>query len=273
MSDRISLPIPKCTQQTRPFRSHSFNPPRTAPGSHRSRRTLSLPAREKPMIPPMIAESPESLRRSHDRYSFTEQSIQENVYEISWFAPIFGLLASIILFAWACALSISSHEMKKWFREKELRQSNTFLIDKTIPFIMYLLCWKRSAKPRQISACWNIVGVFLWYSTLKTSDRVFSRDVTPCWCLRTMMVSPANPPGIKLYSYAKVSFSFVWKNMHWSLFTSAGSTFISYSAQHMRKGSAVKGPHDHRPKEIEINEYLPAYDEAKIGFLASVFTV
>lgn len=83
MSDRISLPIPKCTQQTRPFRSHSFNPPRTAPGSHRSRRTLSLPAREKPMIPPMIAESPESLRRSHDRYSSTEQSIQENVYEIS----------------------------------------------------------------------------------------------------------------------------------------------------------------------------------------------
>lgn len=188
MSDRISLPIPKCTQQTRPFRSHSFNPPRTAPGSHRSRRTLSLPAREKPMIPPMIAESPESLRRSHEKYSST-QSIQENVYEISWFAPIFGLLASIILFAWACALSISSHEMKKWFREKELRQSNTFLIDKTIPFIMYLLCWQRSAKPRQISACWNIVGVFLWYSTLKTSDRVFSRDVTPCWCLRTMMVS------------------------------------------------------------------------------------
>lgn len=173
MSDRISLPIPKCTQQTRPFRSHSFNPPRTAPGSHRSRRTLSLPAREKPMIPPMIAESPESLRRSHDRYSSTEQSIQENVYEISWFAPIFGLLASIILFAWACALSISSHEMKKWFREKELRQSNTFLIDKTIPFIMYLLCWKRSAKPRQISACWNIVGVFLWYSTLKTSEKCF----------------------------------------------------------------------------------------------------
>lgn len=103
--------------------------------------------------------------------------------------------------------------------------------------------------------------------------KVFSRDVAPCWCLRTMMVSPANPPGIKLYSYAKVSFSFVWKNMHWSLFTSAGSTFISYSAQHMRKGSAVKGPHDHRPKEIEIIEYLPPYDEAKIGFLASVFTV
>lgn len=58
-----------------------------------------------------------------------------------------------------------------------------------------------------------------------------------------------------------------------TLFTSAGSTFISYSAQHMRKGSAVKGPHDHRPKEIEIIEYLPAYDEAKIGLLASVFTV
>ena len=83
MSDRISLPVPKCTQQTRPFRSHSFNPPRTAPGSQRSRRTLSLPAREKPMIPPMIVESPESLRRSHEKYSFTEQTIQENVYEIS----------------------------------------------------------------------------------------------------------------------------------------------------------------------------------------------
>lgn len=41
----------------------------------------------------------------------------------------------------------------------------------------------------------------------------------------------------------------------------------------MRKGSAVKGPHDYRPKEIEIIEYLPAYDEAKIGLLASVFTV
>lgn len=71
-----------------------------------------------------------------------------------------------------------------WFREKELRESNTFLIDKTILFIIYLLCRKRSANPQQISAGRNIVGVFLWYSTLKTSDRVFSRDLTPCWYLQ-----------------------------------------------------------------------------------------
>ena len=55
MSD---LPALKNNVQTRAFRSVSFNrhPPL---GSHRSRRTLSLPTREKPAIPPVITENPE----------------------------------------------------------------------------------------------------------------------------------------------------------------------------------------------------------------------
>lgn len=68
MSDRVTLALPTTNVQTRAFRSHSFNPPPTI-ASHRSRRTLSLPAREKPMIPPAIAEASESSRIVHDQFS------------------------------------------------------------------------------------------------------------------------------------------------------------------------------------------------------------
>ena len=54
MSDRVTLYLPTSDIQTRAF----FNP--SSPlASHRSRRTLSLPAREKPIIPPAILETPE----------------------------------------------------------------------------------------------------------------------------------------------------------------------------------------------------------------------
>lgn len=72
MSDRVTLALPTTNVQTRAFRSHSFNPPPTI-ASHRSRRTLSLPAREKPMIPPAIAEASESLRIVHDQFSSEQQ--------------------------------------------------------------------------------------------------------------------------------------------------------------------------------------------------------
>lgn len=54
MSDRAAL---KNNVQTRAFRSLSFNR-HPLLGSHRSRRTLSLPTREKPAIPPVITENP-----------------------------------------------------------------------------------------------------------------------------------------------------------------------------------------------------------------------
>ena len=55
MSDLAAI---KNNVQIRAFRSVSFNrhPPL---GSHRSRRTLSFPTREKPAIPPVITENPE----------------------------------------------------------------------------------------------------------------------------------------------------------------------------------------------------------------------
>ena len=54
MSDHVTLYLPTSDIQTRAF----FNP--SSPlASHRSRRTLSLPAREKPIIPPAILETPE----------------------------------------------------------------------------------------------------------------------------------------------------------------------------------------------------------------------
>lgn len=58
MSDRVAFALPSHNVQTRAFRSQSFNPPPTL-ASHRSRRTLSLPAREKPIIPPAISETAE----------------------------------------------------------------------------------------------------------------------------------------------------------------------------------------------------------------------
>ena len=54
MSDRVTLYLPTSDIQTRTF----FNPCSTL-ASHRSRRTLSLPAREKPIIPPAISETPQ----------------------------------------------------------------------------------------------------------------------------------------------------------------------------------------------------------------------
>ena len=54
MSERVTLYPPTSDIQTRTF----FNTSSTLV-SHRSRRTLSLPAREKPIIPPVISETPE----------------------------------------------------------------------------------------------------------------------------------------------------------------------------------------------------------------------
>lgn len=67
MSDRVALPLPSGNVQTRVFRSNSFNPPPPL-GCHRSRRTLSLPSREKPLIPPVISENPECSRQESEQY-------------------------------------------------------------------------------------------------------------------------------------------------------------------------------------------------------------
>lgn len=50
MSERVTLYLPTSDLQTRTSSTLV---------SHRSRRTLSLPAREKPIIPPAISETPE----------------------------------------------------------------------------------------------------------------------------------------------------------------------------------------------------------------------
>ena len=48
--------------------------------------------------------------------------------------------------------------------------------------------------------------------------RVFSRDVTAAMLVSlnkgtaAMLVSPINPPGIEIYSYANVFFWFSWKH-------------------------------------------------------------
>jgi len=108
MSDRVTLALPSTNVQTRAFRSHSFNPPPTI-ASHRSRRTLSLPAREKPMIPPAIAEASESLRIVHDQFSSEQQPcLSGNSDDIGWFSPIVGFFLSLLLFAWACLLSLTA---------------------------------------------------------------------------------------------------------------------------------------------------------------------
>jgi len=49
------------------------------------------------------------------------------------------------------------------------------------------------------------------------NHRVFSRDVTAAMLVSlnkgtaAMLLSPINPPGIELYSYANVIFCFGWK--------------------------------------------------------------
>jgi len=107
MSDRVTLSLPTTNVQTRAFRSHSFNPPPTI-ASHRSRRTLSLPAREKPIIPPAIAETSECFRIVHDQFSSEQQPcLSGNCDEIGWFSPIVGFLLSLLLFVWACLLSLT----------------------------------------------------------------------------------------------------------------------------------------------------------------------
>ena len=71
MSDRAALK--NNVQTLSRFRSLSFNrhPPL---GSHRSRRTLSLPTWEKPAIPPVITEDPECSQYAEQ---FTDEEIQK----------------------------------------------------------------------------------------------------------------------------------------------------------------------------------------------------
>lgn len=133
MSDRPTCSVPTSSVQTHPSRSNSCNPPPPL-GSHRSRRTLSLPARDKPMIPPVISENPESGGDQN-----TEEILQPPIecYEIGtliepfgptsctgckflkfviwtillfwstgWLSPVVGFLVSLLLYAWACLLSL-----------------------------------------------------------------------------------------------------------------------------------------------------------------------
>lgn len=73
MSDRATFSTQKCNfVQTRTYRSNSFGPSPQL-GSHRSRRTLSLPAREKPIIPPVIAENPDSSQPIGEQYTMEEK--------------------------------------------------------------------------------------------------------------------------------------------------------------------------------------------------------
>lgn len=112
MSDRVTFTLPANNVQTRAFRSQSFNPPPTL-ASHRSRRTLSLPAREKPIIPPVISETPESSAVAGEQQSDEQQQVclEANYYdEIRWYTPIAGLFVSLLLYAWACLLSLSADD-------------------------------------------------------------------------------------------------------------------------------------------------------------------
>ena len=73
MSDRATFSTQKCNfVQTRTYRSNSFGPSPQL-GSHRSRRTLSLPAREKPIIPPVIAENPDSSQPIGEQHTMEEK--------------------------------------------------------------------------------------------------------------------------------------------------------------------------------------------------------
>ncbi|CAH3152968.1 unnamed protein product [Pocillopora meandrina] len=108
MSDRVTLFVSTNTMQTRAFRSHSYNPPPPTPLSQRSRRTLSLPAREKPLIPPMISENPEYFQTVHEQCLSEDQPCsREACDDVGWISPIIGFLISLFLFAWACLLSMS----------------------------------------------------------------------------------------------------------------------------------------------------------------------
>ena len=82
MSDRFTFALPANNVQTRAFRSQSFNPPPTL-ASHRSRRTLSLPAREKPIIPPVISETPECSAMPGEQQSDERQQLclEANYYD------------------------------------------------------------------------------------------------------------------------------------------------------------------------------------------------
>ena len=82
MSDRVTFALPSHNVQTRAFRSQSFNPPPTL-ASHRSRRTLSLPAREKPIIPPAISETPEFSAVAAEQQSDGRQQVclETNYYD------------------------------------------------------------------------------------------------------------------------------------------------------------------------------------------------
>ncbi|CAH3152973.1 unnamed protein product [Pocillopora meandrina] len=120
MGERItlSLHISDANAQTRAFRSQSFNNPPTL-STHRSRRTLSLPAREKPAIPPPISETPEDSRLDDEMHPPEQQPIQsypENCHnEMYWFTPIAGLLISLLLYVWACLLSLSADDKNTIF--------------------------------------------------------------------------------------------------------------------------------------------------------------
>ena len=78
MSDRATLYLPTSDVQTRA----SFNPCSTL-ASHRSRRTLSLPAREKPVIPPAISETPEVTgeQQSEEQQQICLEANYEGYYD------------------------------------------------------------------------------------------------------------------------------------------------------------------------------------------------
>jgi len=108
MSDRVAFALPSHNVQTRAFRSQSFNPPPTL-ASHRSRRTLSLPAREKPIIPPAISETAECSAVLGEQQSGESECLEAKYFdEIRWYTPILGLLMSLLLYGWACLLSLSA---------------------------------------------------------------------------------------------------------------------------------------------------------------------
>lgn len=67
MSHRVTY-LPTSDIQTR----STFNPPSTL-ASHRPRRTLSLPAREKPIIPPAISET-------HEVTKWQQSEEQQQIY-------------------------------------------------------------------------------------------------------------------------------------------------------------------------------------------------
>lgn len=109
MSDRVAFVLPSHNVQTRAFRSQSFNPPPTL-ASHRSRRTLSLPAREKPIIPPAISETAECSAVLGEQQSGEQK---QECLEAKYFDEIckYALLGSVtytlrkITFVIVCSVS------------------------------------------------------------------------------------------------------------------------------------------------------------------------